>query len=82
MDVKQRDWNIIHATEIKYLRTVKGCSRTDQLRNEGMGNKLCISHLCEKLYDIEINGKIYLLLVEQTRIPPRPINIIRRIDER
>jgi hypothetical protein len=31
--LKKRDWNRIQAAEMKYLRTVKGCSKLDQLRN-------------------------------------------------
>jgi hypothetical protein len=30
----KRDWNRIQAAEMKYLRTVKGCTRLDQIRNE------------------------------------------------
>jgi hypothetical protein len=32
--LKKRGWNRIQAAEFKYLRIVKRCSRTDQLRNE------------------------------------------------
>jgi hypothetical protein len=80
--LKKRDWNLIQAAEIKYLQTVKGCAVTDQLRNGDVGNKFCIFPLCEKSYDTEINGKMYSLMMEQTRIPPKPINITLRIDER
>jgi hypothetical protein len=27
----KRDWNRIQAAEMKYLRTVKGCTRLDQI---------------------------------------------------
>jgi hypothetical protein len=37
--LRQRDWNRIQATETKYLRTVKGCTRLDQIRNEDMRNE-------------------------------------------
>jgi hypothetical protein len=39
---KQREWNIIQTAEIKYLRTVKGCTGTDHLRNEDIRNELGI----------------------------------------
>jgi hypothetical protein len=31
--LKKRDWNRIQGAEITYLRTVKGYTKTDQLRN-------------------------------------------------
>jgi hypothetical protein len=41
-------WNIIQAAEMKYLRTVKGCTRLDQIRNKDIRNELGISPLSEK----------------------------------
>jgi hypothetical protein len=35
---RERDWNRIKAAEMKYLRTVKGCIRLDQIRNEDTRN--------------------------------------------
>jgi hypothetical protein len=34
--LRKRDWNRIPAAEMKYLRTVKGCTGLDQIRNEDM----------------------------------------------
>jgi ABC-type transport system involved in Fe-S cluster assembly fused permease/ATPase subunit len=31
--VRKRDWNIIQAAEMKYLRAVERCTRLDQIRN-------------------------------------------------
>jgi hypothetical protein len=33
--LKKTDWNRIQAADMKYLRTVKGCTKIGQLRNEG-----------------------------------------------
>jgi hypothetical protein len=38
--LKKRDWNRIQAAEIKYLRTVKCCTKIDQLRNEDIQKEL------------------------------------------
>jgi hypothetical protein len=46
--LRKRDWNIIQAAEMKYLRTVKGCTRLYQIRNEDIRNELGISPLSEK----------------------------------
>jgi hypothetical protein len=43
--LRKRDWNRIQAAEMKYLRTVKGCTRLDQIRNEDIRNELGISAL-------------------------------------
>jgi hypothetical protein len=45
---RKSDWNRIQAEEMKYLRTVKGCTRLDQIRNEDIRNELGISPLSEK----------------------------------
>jgi hypothetical protein len=52
---RKRYWNRIQAAEMKYLRTVKGCTRLDQIRNEDVRNELGISPLSEK--NTGINGK-------------------------
>jgi hypothetical protein len=45
--LKKRDRNRIQAAEMKYLRTARGCTKTDQLRNEAIRNELG-SHLYVK----------------------------------
>jgi hypothetical protein len=49
--LRQRDWKRIQAAEMKYLRTVKGCIRLDQIRNEDVRNELGISSLSEKIIE-------------------------------
>jgi hypothetical protein len=39
---RKRDLNRIQAAEMKYLRTVKGCTGLDQMRNEDIRNELGI----------------------------------------
>ena len=39
----QRDWNRIHAAEIKFLRSIKVCSRLDKIRNEVVREELVTS---------------------------------------
>jgi hypothetical protein len=43
--------NRIQVAEIKYLRTDKGCTRLDQIRNEDVGNELGITPLSEKIIE-------------------------------
>jgi hypothetical protein len=46
---RKRDRNRFQAAEMKYLRTLKGCTRLDQIRNEDIRNELGISPLSEKV---------------------------------
>ena len=39
----QRDWNRIHAAEIKFLRSIKACSRLDKIRNKVVREELVTS---------------------------------------
>jgi hypothetical protein len=66
--LRKRDWNRIQATEKKYLRTVKGCTRLNQIRNEDMRNELGISPLSEKLTEYRNKWEKNLQRKEHTRI--------------
>jgi hypothetical protein len=54
---------------MKYLRTVKGCTRLDQIRNEDIRNELGISPLGEKIIEYRNKWKARLQRLEYTRIP-------------
>jgi hypothetical protein len=54
---------------MKYLRTVKGCTRLDQIRNEDIINELSISPLSEKIIEYRNKWKAHLQIMEHTRIP-------------
>jgi hypothetical protein len=56
---------------MKYLRTVKGCTRLDQIRNEDIRNELGISPLREKIIEYSNKCKAHLQRMEHTRIPPQ-----------
>jgi hypothetical protein len=66
---RKRDWNRIKAAEMKYLRTVKGCTRLDQIRNEDIRKKLGISPLSEKIIEYRNKWKAHLQTMEHTRMP-------------
>jgi hypothetical protein len=66
--LRKRDWNRIQAAEMKYLRTVKGCTKIDQLRND-IQNELGIPPLYEKMTEYRDKWKIHLQRMDQTRIP-------------
>jgi hypothetical protein len=64
-----RDWNRIQGAEVKYLITIKWCTRLDQIRNEDIRNELDISPLCEEIIEYRNKWKVHLQRMEHTRIP-------------
>jgi hypothetical protein len=54
---------------MKYLRTVKGRTRLDQIRNEDVRNDLGISPLSEKIIEYKCKWKAHLQRMKHTRIP-------------
>jgi hypothetical protein len=67
--MRKRDWNKIQVAEMKSLRTVKGCTRLDQIRSEDIRNVLGISPLSEKVIEYSNKWKAHLQRMEHTRIP-------------
>jgi hypothetical protein len=67
--LRKRDWNRIQAAEMKYLRTVKVCTRSDQIRNEDIRNELGISPFSEIITEYRNKWKAHLQRMEHTRIP-------------
>jgi hypothetical protein len=53
---------------MEYLRTIKGCTRLDQIRNEDIRNELGISPLSEKITEYRNKWKAHLQRMEHTRI--------------
>jgi hypothetical protein len=49
--LRKRGWNRIQTAEMKYLRTVKGGIRLDEIRNEYIRNELGISPLSKKIIE-------------------------------
>jgi hypothetical protein len=54
---------------MKYLRTLKGCTRLDQMINEDIRNELGISPLGEKITEYRNKWKVHLQRMKHTRIP-------------
>jgi hypothetical protein len=54
---------------MKYLRTVKGCTRLDQIRNEDIRNELGISPLSKQIIEYRKKWETHLQRMEHTHIP-------------
>jgi hypothetical protein len=80
---RKRDWYRIQAAEMKHLRTVKGCTRLDQIRIEDIRSELGISPLSEKIIEYRNTWKAHLQRMEHTRIPRQAyISTIRKTRHR
>jgi hypothetical protein len=65
---RKKDWNRIQAAELKYLRTIKGCTKLGHIRNEDVRNELDNSLLGEKIIEYRNKWKAHLRRMEHTRI--------------
>jgi hypothetical protein len=73
--LRKRDWSRIQKAEMKYLRTDKGSTSLDQIRNEDKRNELGISPLGEKIIEYRNKWKAHLQRMEHTSFHYRHINI-------
>ena len=60
---------IIQAAEMKFLRSVKRCSRLDRIRNENIREELKIYNLNERIEENREKWKEHLNRMENERIP-------------
>jgi hypothetical protein len=58
--LQKTDWNSIQAAGMKYLRTLKGCTGTDQLRNQTYEMSWVSSLYMNTLQNTEATGCISL----------------------
>jgi hypothetical protein len=49
LDVEEGSWNGIQPAVIKYLRTVRDCTRADQFINRDIRNELNIFPICGRI---------------------------------
>jgi hypothetical protein len=55
--------------KLRYIITIKGCTRLDYIRNEDIRNELGICPLSEKIIEYRNKWKAHLQRMEHTRIP-------------
>lgn len=61
----------IQATEMRFLRQVKGCTRQDHIRNTDIRTELNIYSICDRINDYKQKWKEHLERMSDTRIPKR-----------
>lgn len=71
MGTYKKDISHIQATEMKFLRSVKGCTRMDRLHNESIRNELEIFSIVDKLEEHKYQWKEHLDRMDNTRLPKK-----------
>jgi hypothetical protein len=74
------DWDGIQAVEVTYLRTVKGCTRAHQLRNEDVRSELVLFPLYAEIIECRDKWKIHLQR-DSLAFHTKPLNIACLIEE-
>jgi hypothetical protein len=74
-------WNNVKAAQMTHLRTVKGCSRADELRNDDKRNELsALPSYVKNLQNID-KWKMHFQTMEQTCIALQAYKYCPVVDE-
>jgi ribosomal protein L20 len=65
----KKDKDKIQAAEMRFLRTVKGCTRVDRIRNVDIRAELNIYNINNTLEENKENWKQHIDRLTETRIP-------------
>jgi hypothetical protein len=79
--LKKTDWNRIQAAEMKYLRTLKGCNKIDQLINEDIRNQFRIPPLYKQMTEYRDNGKYIYKGWNRLAFHYKPTNTVLLVNE-
>ena len=72
--LRKQDLNKITAAEMKFLRSVKGCTREDRITNTQIRADLEIFAIEQKIENYKQNWKDHISRMEQTRYPKQIIH--------
>ena len=66
---RKRDKSNIQSAEMRFLRTVKGCTRRDHIKNDDIREELGIFNLNEKIEEYREKWRLHLKRMNGDRIP-------------
>ena len=69
-----RDMTRLEAADMRFLRSVKGCTRLDKIRSEVIRKELEISGIQDVRYKRKQNWINHLERTDNTRLPKHPLN--------
>jgi hypothetical protein len=71
---KERQLSRVQAAEMRYLRSVKGCTREDHIRNEDIRRELRVAPLCEVIKNNKENWRSHVTRMQDGRYPKEILN--------
>jgi hypothetical protein len=66
--IKKRDISRIQSAEMKFLRSVKGCTRMDHVRNEEIRTELDMYAIQDKITEYRIRWSAHLQRMDNSRL--------------
>jgi hypothetical protein len=76
---KENDISRIQSAEMKFLRSVKGCTRMDHIRNEEIRNELEMYAIQDKITEYRIRWSTHLQRMDNSRLPKQALLYKRRV---
>jgi hypothetical protein len=67
--IKKRDISRIQSAEMKFLRSVKGCTRMDHIRNEEIRTEIEMYTIQDKITEYRIRWSARLQRMDNSRLP-------------
>jgi hypothetical protein len=71
--IKKKDISRIQSAEMKFLRSVKGCTRMDHIRNEEIRTELEIYAIQDKITEYRIRWSAHLQRMDNSRLPKQAL---------
>jgi hypothetical protein len=67
--IKKNDISRIQSAEMRFLRSVKGCTRMDHIRNEEIRTELEMYVIQDKITEYRIRWSAHLQRMDNSRLP-------------
>jgi hypothetical protein len=71
--IKKKDISRIQSAEMKFLRSVKGCTRMDHIRNEEIRTDLEMYAIQDKITEYRIRWSSHLQRMDNSRLPKQAV---------
>jgi hypothetical protein len=71
--IKKKDITRIQSEEMKFLRSVKGCTRMDNIRNEEIRTELEMYAIQNKITEYRIRWSAHLQRMDNSRLPKQAL---------
>jgi hypothetical protein len=73
VDNKEKDISRIQSAEMKFLRSVKGCTRMDHIRNEEIRTEIEMYAVQDTITEYRIHWSAHLQRMDNSRLPEQAL---------